>query len=125
MKLDNIYVKDAIRIRQQYLSSLKNILKEEDVLNQKKSEIEKIKDGMGIIVNGDLHDTTKTLKLNVQLIKIERIIKDIQNKIRPHYESIEKLRKDADKLYTSIKEKYPNVTEDEIKEQISPYIQFK
>ncbi len=124
MKLDNTYIGEAVRIRRKYVNSLNNILKEEDSLKQKKSEIEKIKDSMGTLIEGDLHDVTKRLKLNEHLIKIEKIIKDIQDKIRPHHKSIENLRKDAIKLYTSIKEKYPNISEDEIKEQITPYIHF-
>lgn len=125
MKLDKIYISEAVRIRQEYVGSLKNILKEEDILNEKKSEITKIQNSMEDVVESDMNDITKRLRLNEQLIKIERIIKNIQEKISPHYENIEKLRDDADKLYTSIKEKYPNISEDEIKEQIAPYINFK
>jgi len=125
MKLDKIYINEAIRIRGEYMTSLKNILKEEGALNIKKSEIDNIQDGMEKMVESDMHDVTKRLKLNEQLIKIERIIKNIQGKIKPHYDNIENLRVDADRLYTSIKEKYPNVTENDIKEQIAPYIDFK
>lgn len=125
MTLDKIYINEAIRIRSEYMASLKNILKEEDSLNLKKSEIDNIQNVMEEMVESDMHDVTKRLRLNEQLIKIERIVKDIQDKIRPHYNNIEKLRIDADRLYTSIKEKYPNVTENEIKEQIAPYIDFK
>jgi len=125
MKLDQTYINEAIRIRQKYVVSIKNILKEEDILKQKKSDIYNIRDGMENIVESDIHDITKRLKLNKELNKIERIIKTIQDKIRPHYENIEQVRKDADKLYSSIKEKYPNITEDDIKKQITPYIQFK
>jgi len=125
MKLDQIYINEAIRIRQEYMGSIKNILREENILKQKKSEIDNIQNGMEEIVESDIHDITKRLKLNEELIKIERIIRIIQEKIRPHYENIEQLRKDADNLFTSITEKYPNITKDDIEEQIAPYIQFK
>jgi len=125
MKLDKIYIKDAVRIRKEYISSLTNILQQEDILNNNKSDIDKIRADMENIVESDNHDVTKRLKLNEELSKIDKIVKDIQSNIKPHYDKIESLRVDADKLYTSIKERYPDITEEDIKKQIAPYINFK
>lgn len=126
MKLDQVYINEAIRIRKEYIRSLKNIVKEEDTLLENKNKVENIKNNMeNVVDDSDMNDITKRLKLNNDLIKIEKIIKDIQSKVKPHYDKIENLRMDADKLYNSIKEKYPNITENEIKKQISPYLQFK
>ncbi len=125
MKLDKIYINDAIRIRKEYKKSLESILNEKVPLDVKKKEIEDYQSNMENIIDEDMNDITKRLKLNNDLQKIERIIKEIQSKIKPHYDNIEKLRTDADRLYNSIMEKYPNVTEQEIKNQIAPYLQFE
>lgn len=125
MKIDKIYINEAIRIRKEYYDSINNILKQEKILLKKKEEIDDLRDNMEEIVHSDIHDLTKKLKLNNHLLSIDRIIKKIQEQIRPDYEKIEKLRTDADNLYNSIKEKYPNIKEDEIKEEISPYLEFE
>lgn len=124
MKINKIYIDEAIRIKTEYIKSLKNILKEENSIKLNKNEVDKIKNNMNIIVKEDMNDITKRLRLNNDLLKIEKIINQIQNKIKPHYEKIENLRSDADKLYTSITEKYPNISEKEIQEQISKFIQI-
>lgn len=125
MKIDKNYINEAIRIRKEYYDSINNILKQEKILLKKKEEIDKLRDNMEEIVHSDIHDLTKKLKLNNHLLSIDRIIKKIQEQIRPDYEKIEKLRTDADNLYNSIKEKYPNIKEDEIKDEISPYLEFE
>lgn len=126
MKLDKIYINEAVRIRTEYFKSLEKIIKEEKPLLEKKEKIDEIKDKMEkTVYDNDMNDITKRLKLNNDLMNIEKFIKEIQNKIRPHYEHIEKLRTDADKLYTAIKEKYPNIKENEIKKQIAPYLKFE
>jgi chromosome segregation ATPase len=125
MKLDKIYINEAIRIRQEYMTSLKNILGEEDNIAEKKKQVDNYQNNMEKIIQEDMHDITKRLKLNNDLQKIERLINGIQDNIRPHYDNIEKLRGDADKLYNSITEKYPNVDTEEIQKQIAPYLQFK
>ena len=125
MKLDKIYINEAMRIRKKYINSLKNILKEESAIQEKKEEVDKLQDNMESIVDKDMNDITKRLKLNDDLIKMERLINQVQNRIRPHYDNIESLRTDADKLYNSISEKYPNITEAEIQKEIAPYLKFE
>lgn len=122
--IDKFYIDEAIRIRKEYLSALKIILNEEQAINDKKSEIIGIHQTNEDIINSDLNDVTKRLKLNLQLNEIEKRINDIQDKIRPYYEKIESLRLQADRLYSAIIEKYPNITTEDIQTQISPHIQF-
>jgi len=124
MNLDKIYIDEAIRIRKSYIKSINNILNEEKLLLKKKEEIDKIYKNITNIIDSELHDVTKRLKLNEQLINTEKIINNIQKRIRPHYNNIDQLKKDANNLYTSIIEKYPNISKDEIEKEISPYLQF-
>ena len=77
MKLDKLHIKDAVRIRREYIAALSNILLQEDVLNKNKSEIDKIRVDMENIVESDSNDVTKRLKLNEKLGKMDKIIKDV------------------------------------------------
>lgn len=122
--IDKIYIDDAIRIRKEYLNALNIILEEEKSINEKKSEIINIHNHSNEIINSELSDVTKRLKLNLQLNEIEKRINEIQDKIRPYYEKIENLRLQADRLYSSIIEKYPNISTEEIQQQIYPHIQI-
>ena len=80
-KIDSIYINEAIRIRTKYLNSLNNILKEEKSIEEKRLEIENIKNNMESIVNNDMNDITKRLKLNMNLNEIEKLVNQIQIKI--------------------------------------------
>lgn len=121
--IDKLYIDEAVRIRREYLSALDIIVKEEQSILEKKSEIINIHNGSEEIINSDINDVTKRLRLNLQLNEIEKRLEQIQNKIRPFYEKIETLRIEADRLYTSIVEKYPTITKEEIEEQVAPFIE--
>jgi len=116
------YIDEAVRIRNYYLQNLKEIAEQEPIIMKKKEMFQKIQDEMKIIVYSDENDIRKTMELNEKLIYLEREIKSIQSIIQPYYEKIEKLKDDRDRLYLSIKEKYPNITTDEIKNDISSKI---
>ena len=113
------YLNEAVRIRKIYLQNLKEIVEQEPIIMEKKDMFQKIQDEMKTIVFSDSNDIRKTMELNEKLIYLEREIKSIQSIIQPYYEKIEKLKDDRDRLYLSIKEKYPNITTEEIKIEIS------
>lgn len=122
--IDKLYIKESMRIRDEYISSLKKILDEEDIINEKKKEIESLKGNIEELIKIDMNDVTKRLKLNNTLNGIDKLMKDIQTRIQPHYDHIENLRTDADKLYNSIREKYPNIDEEEMKNELYPYLEI-
>jgi len=113
------YINEAVRIRKSYLQNIKEIIDQEPIIMKKKELFQKIQDEMKTIVYSDVNDIRKTMDLNEKLIYLEREIKSIQSIIQPYYEKIEKLKDDRDRLYLSIKEKYPNITTEEIKNDIS------
>ena len=113
------YINEAVRIRKSYLSNLKEIVDQEPAIMKKKELFQIIQDEMKNIVYSDVNDIRKTMELNEKLIYLEREIKSIQSIIQPYYDKIEKLKDDRDRLYLSIKEKYPNITPEEIKNDIS------
>jgi len=112
------YINEGVRIRKIYIQNLKEILKQEPFIFERKKIFEKIKDDMETTVKSDLNEIRKTLELNNKLIVLEKEIKIIQDIVRPYYDKIEALKNDKDRLYLAIKEKYPNITQEEIEKDI-------
>jgi len=112
------YINEGIRIRKVYIQNLKEILKQEPIIFERKKIFEKLKDDMEATVKSDLNEIRKTIELNNKLTTLEKEIKIIQDIIRPYYEKIESLKTDKDRLYLAIKEKYPNITQEEIEKDI-------
>jgi len=112
------YINEGIRIRKVYIQNLKEILKQEPIILARKKNFEELQNEMETIVNSDLNEVRKTLELNSKLMVLEKEIKYIQDVIRPYYDAIENLRNDKDRLYLAIKEKYPNITTEQIEKDI-------
>jgi hypothetical protein len=112
------YIQEGIRIRKSYIKNLKEILKQEPIIQDRKIKFQELQKEMESIVNSDLNDVRKTLQLNEKLIILDKEMKNVQDIIKPFHDNIEKLRDDKDKLYLAIKEKYPNITQQEIEKDI-------
>lgn len=112
------YINEGIRIRTDYIKNLNEILKYEPEILNKKNLCENIQKDMETIVFSDKNSIMKQMELNSKLILLEKEIKYIQDKIKPFYNNIEKLMEDSDKLYLSIREKYPNITNKQIEQNI-------
>lgn len=112
------YINEGVRLRKGYLENLKEILKQEPFIDGRKKNFEKLKEEMESLVFSDINDIRKTMELNNKLIILEKEIKSIQDIIKPYYDKIELLKTERDRLYISIKEKYPNITDQEIEKEI-------
>ena len=112
------YINEGLRIRKAYIQNLKEILKQEPIILERKNFFEKIKDEMEATVKSDLNEVKKMLELNNKLIIIEKEIKNIQDIIKPYYDKIENLKTDRDKLYLAITSKYPGIKQEEIEKDI-------
>lgn len=112
------YIKEGIRIRKNYIYNLKEILKQEPIIFERKTFFEKLQEEMESVVKSDLNEMRKTLELGNKLLVLEKEIKNIQDIIKPFYEAIEKLKDDRDRLYLAIKEKYPNISIEQIEKEI-------
>ena len=112
------YINEGVRIRREYISNLKEILKQEPNIMTKKERFQGLQNEMESVVKSDKNDVRKTMELNNKLLLVEKEIVSIQKIIKPYYEVIEKLRSDKDKLYLAIKEKYPNITQEQIEKDI-------
>jgi hypothetical protein len=118
MMIAEQYIKEGIRLRKSYIENLKEILKQEPSINERKKTFDEIKDEMEKIVYSDLNDVRKTLILNNKLMELDKEIKKVQDIVRPYYDNIEKLKLERDRLYLAIKEKYPIITDQEIEKEI-------
>ena len=112
------YIKEGVRLREFYIENLQKILDQEPIINERKKVFDEIKQEMEKTVFSELNDIRKTLLLNNKLLELEKEIKKIQELIRPYYDTIENLKTERDRLYVAIKEKYPNITDDEIEREI-------
>ena len=112
------YIQEGIRIRKQYINNLKEILKQEPNIMAKKERFQELQLEMEKIVKSNSNEIRKTMELNEKLIFVEKELIAIQNIIKPYYENIEKLKNDRDRLYLAIKEKYPDITQQEIEQDI-------
>lgn len=117
------YINEAKRIRQEYLKNLSQILTQEPKVEERKKEGLRIQEEISDIINSDLNEVKKILELNNRLLILEKEIVSIQNIVRPYSENIEKLRGDSDRLFLSIKEKYPNIDDKDIEEEIMSHIE--
>jgi len=118
------YINEAIRIRKTYFENLNHILNQENNINDKKKIILKIQEDMGFVVKSDLNGIKKTLELNNKLVFLEKEITNIYNIIKPYHDNIEGLKNDTDRLFLAIKEKYPNLTNEQIEQEIMSKVDF-
>lgn len=117
------YINEGVRIRQIYMENLREILKLEDSIIKEKNNLEKVKKEAELIVKDpDISEARKKLTLNQKLYEMDKNIRTIQNTIKPFYDKIEKLREDADRLLIAIKEKYPNISPQEIEKDIMSHV---
>ena len=116
--IDNQYILAGARLRKSYIENLKEILKQEPVINERKESFERLKNEMEKIVFSDLNDVRKTLELNNKLMELDKEIRKVQEVIKPYYDKIESLKTERDRLYLSIKEKYPGITDEQIEKEI-------
>jgi len=117
------YINEAKRIRQEYLKNLSQILTQEPKVEERKKEGLRIQEEISDIINSNLNEVKKILELNNRLLILEKEIVSIQNIVRPYSENIEKLRGDSDRLFLAIKEKYPNIDDKDIEEEIMSHIE--
>jgi Mg2+ and Co2+ transporter CorA len=117
MTLDKLYIDEAKRIRKTYLKNLVEIVKKEDEIQRYFDMIEDIR--KQVEENGEEANNEFFVK---KLLEINDSVDKIKNVILPHYEVIKKLDDSQKTLYNNIRDKYPEITDDEIQSQVVPHI---
>lgn len=114
--IDTLYINEALRIREEYLNNLLYISNEEENLKKLTNNLSELSEE---IENSESKDENYYKNA---LIEVEKMIQKANDKIKPYYDKIKDLDKQQRLLYNNIKEKYPNITDDKIKDVIIPHI---
>ena len=127
--IDNQLIESAKFIRKDYLSLTKNLNKyQDDVKNlgifllKKVDEIKKYNDD----VIKKIKNKDDISKVTNHILKEIQAIEDEERKLAEKVESVnlklEKLRSDEVILYNTIKERYPNLTDEQITKEIHSHL---
>ena len=124
MKIDDIYLKEALRIRNSQEVLQKYGAVTEEKLNILMAEIENIyKENFKDIEKIDTSNMEAIQnELNNMFNKMETKAYKMDQSLQPYKELYEKNQKDADTLQQSLVIKYPGLSEDDIRKQIQDYI---
>ena len=122
MKIHDRYINEAIKIRKEYINIIEEIQQKENKIFESKYEIEKIITETNSYVqkvsDKKVNDDEAKKYLNDKLMDIETNIQNVQKELKPHFDKIEELKKSSQNLYHIISEKYPDMQQKEIQEQI-------
>lgn len=120
VKIHQRYIENAIRIRKEFLSVMIDILDKETEITTHKNRISDLMSTNKKYINDNSKSPIEKIKKDIQndLNDIESNIIKINNKLLPVLEKLEKLKKESKELYLAIKDKYPNLSEQEIQKQI-------
>jgi len=113
--MDKIFIEQAKNIRRSYIKVSEDITKSEEKIEFFKQELKRLQEEL----NADMNEQLVIEKA----AEIEKNLKLIQDIIIPLEEKIVKLQKDADKLFENIKDRYPNITVEEIQNSLIPYLE--
>jgi hypothetical protein len=112
--MDKIFIEQAKHIRRQYIKNSKEILKCEE-------RIEESKHNLMNISNIDISEFDEN-ELKEKLILIEKNIRNIEMILKPHTDRMIFLEKEADKLFENIKQRHPDLTVENIKNELIPHL---
>jgi len=119
-KIHQRYINESIRIRETYLQTIDKISNLEVDIENYKYSIESLMEKNSDYIEKNKAKGVEQIKkdINNELLEIDTNINNITNKLEPLFKVIEKLDKDSKELFTTIKIKYPELTELDIQEQI-------
>ncbi len=115
----------AKEIRREYLNYTKNIKLDEEKLRKYKDEInELLKNGDEINENYE-NKNSELYKREMSKVvdELDEKVKAVQNNLKPYRKKINQLEKQSDILYDTIREKYPNLSKEEIQRQIKEQLE--
>ena len=123
--IDKNFINNAIIIRNEFISLIKSLEKYETEAKNLSMFYNKIANEMSAYKESldQINDVQKIQKyLLGKMNELEVESQKLSSKITPINDRIEKLRKEEEILYNKIKEKYPKLSDDEIKKELSKHI---
>ena len=113
--MDIKFIEQSKQIRREYIKVVKEVVNFEYKINEYKDKLAEISES--------LDENMKEEEIRLKLMDMEKNIKIIENMMKPHIEKINILEKHADQLFENIKERYPDMTIEQIKLELIPYLQ--
>lgn len=124
MPIDKVYIDSAVEIRREWVRLLgvitdyqKEIDKTKKLLYKKKQDIEDYSKTKPKIKDPKFKEFIETLFTDLEMQSTL-----LENKISPVSKEMEKLSKEELRLYKVITSKYPNLSDDQIKEELWPWL---
>jgi len=103
------FIEQAKSIRREYIKNINDVAKCEEKINIYKKELTKIQENLSSIDQDSLR---------IKMMDIEKNLKYIENIMEPFTKKVKKLEKDADILFENIKECHPNLSTEDIKNEL-------
>jgi len=121
-KIHKRFIEEADRIRDKYLKSLHNLEQKEDVILSYKDIIEKtlskIQKYVEINENSEIGEEQIGEDLKDELLDLDINMGKIQKEVKTLNDEIERLKKQSSHLYSSIRKKHPELSDEEIQKEI-------
>lgn len=112
--MDKIFIDTAIKIRKDYIKCNDNILKQENMINIFKKELD--------IIRSTINDDMTKDEIQLKLYEIEKKMAVLETSLKPHLQEMEKLQSQADILFDNIKNKHPELSVNDIQNELIPYL---
>jgi len=119
-KIHKRFLDEASRIRIDYLNELKKFESKEEDLKQYQNKLTDLLNNIEKYINENNNTTEEeiTEDLKVELSEIEVNMNIIQKEVSILEKKVKKLRKESSTLYKAIKEKHPELSEQDIQHEI-------
>jgi len=114
--IEQLYINEAKRIREEYLNNLIYIANEEDTIKGLTNDLEQISEDV------EASEKKDEKYYRDALFEVELMIRKATEKIFPYHEKVKDLDKQQRKLYNTIKDKYPDITDEDMQKEIIPHI---
>jgi len=122
--IDPIFIEKAISIREEYLKCIEKIDIDSNELLECKLEIENLLEKGDSLVEEYEESKSKNSesKIYETIEEISKTIENLQKRVKPYKDRVKELEKESDMLYIAIKDRYPDISQEEIKKQITPHL---
>jgi hypothetical protein len=114
------YIKQAIRIREDFIRNMQKIIESEKEINTHKDCIVNLMKSNEKYINENSDKDLDMIKNTIKddLLEIDSKIEKITKELSPMIQKTEKLEKESKELFSAIKDKYPNLSEEDIQKEI-------
>jgi len=119
-----------MNIRRDYVNIVTDIKKYEKIAKELSTSLEDrmgdLKSLLSDINAGKVNDMgTAKEKLNDIMLTTEQNINNVDTKISTLNDKMDKLREDEKNLYNEMRQKYPNLSDDDMKRELADYLKEK